>query len=197
MVDKVFDRILTKGIRKGHAPGRDQDAREWYRQKSKDLRKPKKSSAISEAGKSRKNRDIQLGSMQFFEYSAKWKDELPYWDKVPLVFAFDEDKDSFLGLNLHYLPPKLRAKLMDALYDLSTDDKYSESTKLRLSYQVLKSASKYKLFKPCIKRYLKENVRSSFVEVEPSEWDIALFLPLASWQGASSGRVYADSRKKV
>ena len=197
MVDKTFDKILARGIRKGHAPGRDQDARDWFRQKSKDLRKPKKGEAISQASKKRKQSGVSLGDMMFFEYDAEWKDELPYWDKIPLVFLFDEDERSFIGINLHYLPPKLRAKLMDSLYDLATNEKYNESTKLRLAYGVLKGASKFKWFKPCIKRYLKSNVRSSFVKVEAAEWSIALFMPLADWQGASSGTVYADSRRKI
>lgn len=197
MVDKVFDKLLLKGIRQGHMPARETDARRWYRQKAQDLEKPKQSKLIRKADRERKRDGIVPGAMYFFRYSAKYAAELPYWDKIPLIFPFDETRDHIMGLNMHYLPPQQRAKLMDALYDLATDRKYNESTRLSLSYDILKSASKYRFFKPCVHQYLKKNVKTSFIFVSSTEWDMALFLPLADWQGASAERVWADSRKKA
>ena len=66
-----------------------------------------------------------------------------------------------------------------------------------LSYDVLNGASKFRLFKPTIKRYLQRQVRSRFIKIASSEWDIALFLPLQKFVGASSNKVYADSRKII
>jgi hypothetical protein len=100
-------------------------------------------------------------------------------------------------LNLHYLPLPLRAQLMDALYDITNNSKYDESTKLRLSYGVLKGAEKFKLFQPTFKRYLNSQVRSRFVEIAPAEWDVALFLQTEQFEGASKTKVWADSRKII
>ncbi len=91
----------------------------------------------------------------------------------------------------------MRATLMDALYGLVTNEKYDQSTKLKLSYNILNSASKFSFMKPCIKKYLKSHVKSRFVEIASSEWDIALFLPIASWRKANPQKVYYDSRKAV
>jgi hypothetical protein len=41
------------------------------------------------------------------------------------------------------------------------------------------------------------HVKSQFLYIEPDEWPIAIFLPLQRFQGASSGKVYADSRKII
>jgi hypothetical protein len=102
-----------------------------------------------------------------------------------------------MGINMHYLPLNYRAKLMDALYDVANNDKYDETTKLKFNYNVLNGASKYKYFAPCVKHYLTDQVRSRFLYVYPSEWDIALFLPTQRFVGATKGKVWKDSINTV
>jgi hypothetical protein len=58
-----------------------------------------------------------IGKMYSFVYDPKTKEQLPYYDIYPLVFPIEYYNDGFLGINLHYLPPVLRARLMDALYE--------------------------------------------------------------------------------
>ena len=57
--------------------------------------------------------------------------------------------------------------------------------------------SKFKEFKPTIKHYLTAHVKSRLALVPPSEWEIATFLPMAQWKGASSNQVYKQSRKMI
>ncbi len=52
----------------------------------------------------------------------------------------------FTGLNLHYLPMVLRAKLLDALMDITSDKKYDDNTKFNLSYNTLKKGIKDEIF---------------------------------------------------
>ena len=100
-------------------------------------------------------------------------------------------------MNLHYLPPTLRARLMDALYDLSSNNRYDESTRLKLSYDILNSAAKFKFFKPTIKMYLNKHVRSRFLLIDSVEWDMALFLPTERFEKAGKSTVWADSRRMI
>jgi hypothetical protein len=86
---------------------------------------------------------------------------------------------------------------MDALYDLSSNKSYDEKTKIRLSYDILKGASKYKWFKPTFKMYLNKHVRSRFLQIDSADWDTALFLPLARFEGASNSTVWKDSRAEI
>ena len=86
---------------------------------------------------------------------------------------------------------------MDSLYDVTSNNRYDETTKLRINYQILNSASKFRYFKPCIKQYLFNQMQSKFVYVYPSEWDIALFLPLERFTKASKSQVWAETRKLV
>lgn len=138
-----------------------------------------------------------VGKMYFFFYDPKWKKELPYYDRFPLIFPVGPAKGGFYGINVHYLPYRLRAKLMDALYDITNNKKFDESTKLKLSYDLLKSTEKFKEFKPCFKHYLNDHLKSRFLLVESAEWDIALFLPVANFEKASQSTVWSDSRKII
>jgi hypothetical protein len=119
-----------------------------------------------------------IGKMYCFVYDPKYKDTLPYYDKFPLIFPIEIYNDGFLGINLHYLTPMLRAKLMNALYETLNNNKYDDTTRLRISYQILKSSSRFKLFEPCIKRYLFTHVRSSYLNVPVEHWDKVIMLPL-------------------
>jgi len=130
-------------------------------------------------------------------YDAKHKSTLPYYDRFPLVFPYKKVPGGFMGINLHYLPLIYRAKLMDALYDTTNNDAFDKSTKLRLNYSILDKAAKFRYFKPCVKHYLSEQVRSRFLYVYPSEWDIALFLPTQRFIGATKEKVWKDSLQSV
>jgi hypothetical protein len=196
MAAKLFDEILAKGIRAGQLPARSSTAREWFRDKANGLGKVSDSNILRDSTERLKNRTT-VGKMYFFVYDAKYKDTLPYYDKFPLIFPVDRTPNGFTGINFHYLPLQLRAQLMDALYDITNNDRYDETTKLKMSYGVLKGAEKFKLFKPTFKRYLTSQIRSRFVQIEPAEWDIALWLQTEQFIGASKTKVWADSKKII
>ena len=199
MVAKVFDDILLKGVRSGQMPARTAEARSWYREQAKQVNKSaaQGDKLIREAGRDRYENRFRLGHMYMFAYDPKHKETLPYYDRFPLIFPINKAKGGFLGINMHYLPPILRAKLMDALYETATNERYDENTKLNISYRILNNASKFKEFKPTVKHYLADHVRTRLVYINPTEWDIALFLPSASFVGATKTQVYNDSRKII
>ena len=195
----MFDNILKKGVRQGIVPARTKAAREWYRDAASSLTTPITAGQALKKGRAslRVKPTMEFGLMYAFSYDPKWKKELPYYDVFPLVFPIQFDQDSFLGINFHYLPHILRARLMDALYPNVTNRKFDDTTRMRISYEILQSASKYRFFKPTIKRYLRTQIRSRFLEVNATEWDIALFLPTESFRKADKEKVWADSRKQI
>ena len=194
----VFDDLLLKGVRQGELPARTQQSREWFRNQARtsNVRGDKGASQIVR-DRSRFANRASLGGMYFFFYDPKTKAKLPYYDRFPLIFKVGQSRGSFDGINMHYLPYRLRARLMDALYETANNKRYDESTRLKLSYDVLKAASKYKEFKPTYKKYLTSQVRSRFIEINASEWDIALFLPVERFEKASKNTVWRDSRNAV
>ena len=195
MVAYVFDDLLTKGVRAGQIPARTAAARNWFRREAQQTAVAP--SRIMKENRAKMVSRIEVGEMYLFNYDPKFKKELPYYDTFPLIFPFETVDGGFLGMNMHYLPLTLRARLMDALYNLVTDKRYDENTKLRLSYNVLKSTSRFRAFKPTIKKYLRSQVKSRFMKIDSVEWDMALFLPLQKFQKATAEKVYRDSRNAI
>jgi hypothetical protein len=189
----LLDRINQQLAKKGFAP-RSRDAREWLKTKVKDLR-PSAQSLMQNT--QRQTIKSIIGKMYFYYYNPKTKDTLPYYDRFPLVIPIELYQDGFLGLNLHYIHPKQRIILLDKLSQYSTDKSFNENTRLQLSYDLLRRASKAYEMSPCIKRYLYTHVESRFLEITAEEWDIAALLPVEQFVGANKSKVWSDSRKKM
>jgi hypothetical protein len=194
-LSNLFQTLEIEAFRKGITP-RTAQSREWFMNKTKDLRNINRNVLMKEGPITLKNRTI-IGSMFMFFYQPKHKDTLPYYDSFPLVIVLKPAEGGFLGLNLHYLPPVLRAKFLDALLENTNNDRFDETTKFNLTYNLLERATKLKYFEPCIKHYLTDHVRSRFALVEAPEWEIATFLPVADFQKARASTVWKDSRRKI
>lgn len=194
-MSNLFNKLELEAFRNGITP-RTKESREWFRKKAAQLRGVNRSALMKEDPVTIRNRTI-IGGMFMFFYDPKHKKTLPYYDSFPLVIVIGPAEGGFLGLNLHYLPPLLRAKFLDALLDETNNDRYDETTRFNATYDLMKRAAKYKYFKPCIKHYLNEHVRSRFARVDAPEWEIATFLPTADFQKATKTQVYRDSRRKI
>jgi hypothetical protein len=188
----LIDRIQASLAKEGLS-SRTVKTRDWLRTKIQTL-KPTRASLMNDMTRLRESTII--GKMYFYSYDAKTKDKLPYFDKFPLVLPIEEYRDGFLGLNLHYIHPKQRLVLLDKLSSFANNDKFDNTTKLRLSYQLLKSSAKVYETQACIKRYLFTNIRSRFLEISADEWDIAVLLPMESFTGATTSKVFSDSQEK-
>lgn len=194
-MSNLFQKLELEAFRNGITP-RTQQSRDWFRKKAAQLGNVNRNMIMKEDPITLRNRTI-IGGMFMFFYDPKGKDTLPYYDSFPLVIVIGPADGGFLGLNLHYLPPVLRAKFLDALLDETNNKRYDETTRFNATYDLMKRAAKYKYFKPCIKHYLNDHVRSRFARVEAPEWEIATFLPTADFQKASKQEVYRDSRRKM
>ena len=189
---KLIDRIKQSLAKEGYSTGTN-NARNWLRAKVKDLN-PSTRTLMDDRDRLKNNSTI--GKMYFYFYDPKTKDTLPYYDRFPLVIPIESYPDGFLGLNLHYIHPKQRLILLDKLSETATNDKFDSKTKLRVSYSYLAGASRAFEATPCIKRYLYSHIQSRFLEISADEWDIAAMLPVETFVGATTSKVYADSRKK-
>lgn len=122
------------------------------------------------------------GNMYLFLYDPKHKDTLPYYDTVPLVIPFRTVPGGFLGINLHYLPYGSRLQILDQLGKLVTNNKITENTKIRLSWQIIENSSKLDPVKSCVKHYLSSQMRSSFLKINYTDWKTAVMLPLQNFK---------------
>ena len=191
----IFEKKYQEAVRRGIIP-KTKESMDWYKKNMNDL------SGLRGETLLRENRGMlvnswtntAIGKFYFVSYDPKHKKTLPYYDQFPMILVLEKYNDGILSLNFHYLSPILRAKLLDALYDVLNNTKMDKTTRLRITYGILKNASKYKWFKPCIKRYLGSHFRSRFLLIEPKYWEMAMFLPVASFRKAPQNQVWADSK---
>jgi len=194
-MSNIFQNLEMEAFRKGITP-RTKESMAWFRKRAENLSISSRRSLMRENPLEIKPK-VAPGSMFLYFYDPKHKKTLPYYDKFPLIVMVDWAPGGFYGLNLHYLPPVLRAKFLDKLLETISNKKYDETTNFKLSWELLKSTSKMKYFEPCYKHYLNNHVRSHFSYVPPPEWEIATFLPVAQFEKESQAHVWRESRKMV
>ena len=192
--EQSFLDTLKSSIKTAKAGAKARAAGDWFREKVKQASASARMRAVTPTQllKRQEATDTELGQMLFYKYDPKFAKKLPYWDMYPLVFPFEKAKGGLYGLNLHYIPPRERAVLMDELNSYVTNKKYDATTRLKLSYDLLKGFGRAI---PCVKRYLGTNVRSNTVRIDADEWEIAIFLPVERFQKEKARVVWNDSKK--
>ncbi len=83
----VFDTIITQGVRAGQIPSRTNSAREWFRDTAGKMNRINEREMMK-GDTARMTTQPLLGSMYMFYYDPKHKEELPYYDRFPLIFIF-------------------------------------------------------------------------------------------------------------
>lgn len=193
LLDRINKKLDSTGLQ-----SRSDTARKWLMSQVSNLR-PNTSSLMKDREKLRTKTII--GRMYFFFYDPKTKEKLQYYDRFPLVIPIKRYNDGFLGLNLHYIHPKFRIKLLDKLSVFLNNDQFDETTRLKLTYPSLEAASRIYEHKPCLKRYLFSHVNSRFLEITADQWDIAILLPIAKFKSekmrtVNQTEVWSDSKEQ-
>ena len=198
--EELFEIGITEAQNAGVFRKKTQIAIKWYLGLIRRLA-PSRIDRQAFTKRSRLKQSIKFGNMYCYVYDAKTKDDLPYWDQFPLVFPVMPSKegDGWYGLNLHYVPLQFRARLLYALYRVINNNRFDESTKLKISYEYIKDLGTLDnaLAKVAFKRYLTSHVRSRFIHITPDEWPMALYLPMEKWQKQGSHQVYMDIESTI
>ena len=189
--EKTFLEKLKDALNKNQGVIKTRNARDWFQRRARALKSElrNKFTQVDTAdefyAKSRKTskKSIGPGSMFAYFYDPKYKKELKYYDRFPLVLVFDFKPNGFIGCNFHYLPPLLRAKLMDEI-DKSKGINW-------------KALSRIKEVKPTVKRYVYKHISSKVVAIDDDERELALFLPTERFKKESKLVVWGDSRSMI
>jgi len=179
----IFDNLKQAG----------QNAITWLRQNAAKLSNISPAKLMSDADN--KTNAMQMGKMYMFHYDPKYKQKLPYYDTFPLIIPIERYSDGFLGLNMHYLAPKLRLSLLQGLMSITNNKTMNDSTRMMVTYNILNSTKKHRYFKPTLKRYLATHVQSRFLNIKPDEWETAIFLPVERFVKKNKKAVWKLSRE--
>lgn len=198
MSKTVFQDMLSRARDENAIGAKSKESIDWFRTAA---RKYKNNISFDKlqrsAGTAANTGKVKAGGMYFFTYNAKTQEDLEYWDRVPLVIPFREDRTHFWGINFHYAPPVYRAVIMDSIYTILENPVYTDLQKEQLTYKMLQSMSSASFIQPLIKCYLKSHVTSQFIRIEPDSWNVALFLPTQQFQKQSVRKVYSDYYRKI
>lgn len=139
------------------------------------------------------------GRFYFFRYDPVGRNTLPYYDRFPLVLPLNVyPGGDFMGLNFHYLNYERRARLFDALYHAYGRDLHHPlEAHMAATYDAIKDVTKYKAFRPCVKRYTVSAVKTPLLQIGVQDWDLALFLPVELFAKSTKGNVWLDSETKI
>lgn len=170
-----------------------QESYKWLLKKIAELRNPSSIPAGIKRENWRNANRLILGGLYCYYYDPKTKDDLPYYDRFPLVLVLERYNDGFLGLNLHYLPVKYRIAFLDKLMGYASYNDEDEVKRMRVTYDILNASRRFREFKPCIKRYLTTHIKSRILTIQPGEWDVAVMLPMHQFKGAKPQQVWQES----
>ena len=169
----------------------------WFTKKITELKNPVSMVKGIAREKSRYVRSFIKGRLYFFLYDPKMKNELPYYDRFPLVLILEKYDDGFLGLNLHYLPVKYRILFLRKLMQFAILNDQDEIKRMRVTYDILNASKRFREFKPCIKKYLFPHIKSRILAVQPNEWETAMYLPVHQFKGEKPQQIWKESMEEV
>lgn len=182
MANKIFikymDRARAANIELGTKRSMD-----WFRKIIRKDRQPRFSNVVE--GKTKVTAP-EVGKMYTFIYLPKHRKTLPYYDETPLIIVTDVDKYGWSGINVHYLPPVLRAKLF---WEIG----YNNSSPERIA----KMVQEHEMSTAVFKKYLVKQTYSRLMEIPLEEWEIAIQLPYESFIGQTNRNVWNDSKENI
>lgn len=147
-----------------------------------------------------------IGKMYFFKYAAQTAgdEDDEVFDGFPMVFFFNavrskEGKMILYGLNIHYLSPKERMLFFWELLKLKSNKRFRKQTKLKMSWDLIKSVAKTALYEKAVHCYRVDRIQSRLIEIPAYDWGVAVFLRLERWVPvkAEHSRAQSDHRKKI
>ena len=195
LLDKVQD-----AVRKGTVGAEVKRSARWFQDKIKGLQGSLKNQwsrtnapkfyreAENKVTSAELQKRANLGELYAYYYDPKHRTTLPYYDSFPLIMLLgvDPSKETFLGLNFHYLNPKLRAILLDRV-----------TAKIGSGIINWKKIAMIPQVEPCVKRYRFDHIMRRVVPIEEEENEIAIFLPLERFRKASKSKVWSDSKRRI
>ena len=108
--------------------------------------------------------DFAAGNLIFTHYSAK--DKSNTYDRTPLVLVLRRNSKYTLGLNFHWILPKMRLNLVFHIMQLNRKN-IQNGKPLQFNYKQLKPMLKSMGYTPCIRLYINSRFASNGVVIPP------------------------------
>jgi hypothetical protein len=171
---------------------------QWFRQSLADIRKKKLGKPTDYEplllDKSRNVGRKLRGQVLLFRYRPDSKTK--FYDRYPVIIVLEVTGSQIIGLNLHYVPPMDRIKLILLMNSLLYNQKETNLQKTRLKiFSLLNKKVFAKYMGAAINRYTVKNIAGKPKLTTPEEWSYLAFLPV--FKGISPSKLYSEVLKQV
>jgi len=192
IINQILEKAEDKNFKSDYAP----IALKWYRRYISSRYKKVSRNVIRHSPNVRQVVRPVRGGMYTFKYVPKGKDSLPYYDSWPLIIPFRRMSGGRIhAFNLHYLPPKLRMKILWKLSPLLMEKElideqsaeegqsadYYDLNALNIRYDFTGRGG-LKMLRKCTRTYILNNIRGKLIEFPTQTWPVVAFLPIARWR---------------
>ena len=132
------------------------------------------------------------GKMYFYKYKAT---ETEYYNMFPLIFMLRKRGDLFEGIDFHYLDPERRITLFENMKPYFSTKDITEKTILFVKkFRIIIQRSKiFKSAKVSFRKYKKENIKSTIIEINPNDWLLSLQQPAEMFITSKGNRITSMS----
>lgn len=108
---------------------------------------------------------IKPGAMIHFQYDAKYKDTLKFWDSMPTIIVLRVTKTRMLGLNLHFVPTELRKNIIKFIINKNSSN-IKRNKPMYIDYKTIKSFLNAINATICIRSYLVNRIKRNITIVQ-------------------------------
>lgn len=138
---------------------------------------------------------VVVGMFYTFMYDPKYKKELEYYDRLPLVLVLKLHKNGFTGLNLHLIDMNSRSEILELMRMYQRGIRYR--THLKIVWEIIKKVDRFRMGRPCIRRYINDHIFTKLTRVPVDDWEIMLLIKSPRFAGQTSEKVHKDNKKKA
>ena len=182
MANRLFDRLTEKARRANITPNGTKESIDWFRRVVTREGQIKQHGKITEGMQTAR---FQPGEMMTYQYDPLLKERLDFYDEHPLIIFLERKADGWYGLNLHYLPPVVRAQIFEDL-------RYNEKNLGTIAQKL----SRNEQTKVCLKRYKVGQLRSKPKKITKDMWEIAIALPFDKFIKENKKKVWQLGKSK-
>ena len=171
----------------------------WFRKKINELggNSPLAKTELMNTTRPLQTSKFLIGSLFIFKYDPKTKEDLPYYDTFPCSLIFNIEGGLARGINFHYLPITLRAKLFDKIWQIAADNWNNQQQVKKLTWKLLSNVTRFPEVRVAVKSYLYTHVRSKLIKVDWEDAKTAIFLPVETFAKKPMSTVHYDSIKNT
>jgi hypothetical protein len=175
-----------------------QNAVAWFRDSIRGLNKTKIGKPVDyleiihDKDKTAKKRLV--GQVLLFQYRPKTK--VKFYDRFPLVIVLEFNGRNMLGLNLHYVPPQDRIKLILLMNSVLFNKNERDFQKVRVRVLSLLNKQIFaKYLGTAVNYYTASSIIGKPKITTPEEWSRFAFLPV--FKGINPTNLYSQIRQRI